>query len=382
MDAKTPSVRGDGGGLWQAASARFATGSLPILAALGSLIACYGTISAQSLFDVSTLIINPHLQAVLMLALALAAVFGLWRDLRRHRVPWPLLIGGAGTLVLVLTLYVRYDTRFEILAYVLLMGGAMTNQRAILVALNRRVRAQAEDIAGLNQRLESRVVAQGEEIKRLERLKEFLPASVAELVVAEGDGSLLDSHRRYIACLFCDIRDFTALSARLAPEDTMALLQAYHDQVGTLVAGHNGTIGNRSGDGYMVFFNDPIPCEAPVLDAVDLALAIRSAWYGQEELWRQLDQRVSIGIGIASGYATLGLIGSRGRTDYTAIGPEVNLAARLCDQASPDQILISRRAYLEVETLVAVRPAELPPLKGVEGLVEAYEVDGRAESTG
>ncbi len=124
----------------------------------------------------------------------------------------------------------------------------------------------------------------------------------------------------------------------------------------------------------MVFFNDPIPCDAPVLDAVILAPEIREAWDAQEDLWRRLGQQVRIGIGIASGYATLGLIGSRGRTDYTAIGPEVNLAARLCDQAMPDQILLSARAHMEVENRVETRSLTLSDLKGLEGEVEAFEL--------
>jgi class 3 adenylate cyclase len=165
----------------------------------------------------------------------------------------------------------------------------------------------------LNKNLERKVEHQDHEIGRLARLKQFLAPQVADLVVSEGKDSLLDTHRRYIACLFCDIRDFTAVSEGIEPEEVIAILQAYHEAVGSLVLQHQGTIGYRAGDGLMVFFNDPIPCEEPVLDAVRLALEIRAAFNRIREPWRRLGHPIGLGVAIASGYATLGLVGFQGR---------------------------------------------------------------------
>ena len=217
---------------------------------------------------------------------------------------------------------------------------------------------------------------QGHEIGRLARLRQFLPPQVADLVVSEGNDSLLDTHRRYVACLFCDIRNFTSVSEDVEPEEVIAILQAYHERVGRLVMEHRGTIGYRAGDGIMVFFNDPIPCEQPVLDAVKLAIDIRAAFEEVRGPWLKLGLPIGLGLGIASGYATLGLVGLQGRTDYTAIGGAVNIAARLCDQAADGQILLSQRAYADIEPLVRVERLGTFKLKGVRNDVEAYGVLG------
>jgi class 3 adenylate cyclase len=156
----------------------------------------------------------------------------------------------------------------------------------------------------------------------------------------------------------------------------IAILQAYHETVGSLVIEHHGTIGYRAGDGLMVFFNDPIPCEQPVLDAVRLALEIRAAFNQIREPWRKLGHPIGLGLGIASGYATLGLVGFQGRTDYTAIGGAVNIAARLCDRAVDGQILLSQRAYVDVESLVDAELLGAFELKGVRNQVETYGVLG------
>jgi class 3 adenylate cyclase len=126
----------------------------------------------------------------------------------------------------------------------------------------------------------------------------------------------------------------------------------------------------------MVFFNDPIPCEQPVLDAVRLALEIRATFERIREPWLKLGHPIGLGLGIASGYATLGLVGFQGRTDYTAIGGVVNVAARLCDRARDGQILIGQRAYNDVESLLDAEPLGAFELKGVRNKVETYSVLG------
>lgn len=356
-------------------------GSLAFAGALGSLVTCYGSIFLATLFGVEALGLNPHVQAVIMWGFGVLALYAMWRDRGRHQRTVPLVVGAGGVAVLLFTLYVEYDMRFEILAYVLLVVAALLNQNAMIGALYDTVVRQADQISDFNRTLEDRVERQVREIGRLSRLKNFLAPSVAELVVAEDKEALLDSHRQYIACLFCDIRNFTAASERLEPEETIALLQTFHKEVGALVAERNGTIGYRAGDGLMVFFNDPIPCDEPVLDAVKLALDIRDVWPELRRRWQRLGHSIGVGIGIASGYATLGLVGDEGRTDYTAIGNGVNVAARLCEQAQDGEILIDQRAYLDVEDRIDAVSSDARMLKGVGEPVEVHNVRGLKASS-
>jgi class 3 adenylate cyclase len=249
-----------------------------------------------------------------------------------------------------------------------------------MAALNRTVQQQSREIHLLNQGLEAKVESQVHEIDRLARLKQFLAPQVADLVVSDEKGKLLDTHRRYIACLFCDIRNFTAVSEDIEPEEVITILQGYHDKIGSLVAEHRGTIGYRAGDGLMVFFNDPVPCEEPVLDAVRLALDIRAAFDELREPWSKRGHVFGLGLGIASGYATLGLVGFKGRADYTAIGGAVNIASRLCDKATDGQILITQRAYLDVETRIQAKSLGPFDLKGVKLATQVYNIDGLKKS--
>lgn len=352
-------------------------GAPAFLAAVASLATCYGSILAAAFLGVDVAqVMNPHLQAVMMWGFAVLAVYALWRDRRRHHGNAPLMLGTAALAILVGTLYLRYDVRVESLAYVLLTIAALLNWVAFLGAFNRTVRDQAQAIDQLNHSLERRVESQVHEIDRLARLKQFLAPQVADLVVSEGKDALLATHRRYVACLFCDLRGFTALSEDIEPEEVIALLEGYHASLGTLVEKHSGTIGFLAGDGAMVFFNDPIPCDEPVLDAVKLALDLRLDFEAVREPWAKRGHVVGLGIGIAAGYATLGLVGFKGRNDYTAIGNVVNVAARLCDKAADGQILLGRRAYEDVEAQVQVEPIGSFELKGVRKPVEVFDLRG------
>jgi class 3 adenylate cyclase len=353
-------------------------GSLALIAAFGSLAVCYASILIAAIIGVkvgdNALGLNPHVQAVIMWGLAALAVFALWRDRQRHGGAVPVGLGAAATLILIVTLYVDYDQRIEMLAYVLLVISALLNQSAFLGNLNGTVRNQAEQIRALNQSLERRVESQVEQIDRLGRLKQFLAAPVAELVVSDRRDPLLESHRRYIACLFCDLRNFTALAEEIDPEEVFAILQAYHDRVGGLVSKHNGTIGNRSGDGLMAFFNDPIPCADPALAAVRLGLDIRDSFAEIRTPWKKRGHDIGIGIGISTGYVTLGLVGVQGRSDYTAIGSAVNIASRLCDKAQDGAILLSQRAYQDVSQVIRAESIGMFDLKGISSQVEVFNV--------
>jgi class 3 adenylate cyclase len=247
-------------------------------------------------------------------------------------------------------------------------------QYKALEARTAEVRAQADELQALNTGLESRVATQVDQLERLGRLRRFLSPQVADAVVSSGGDKLLGSHRALIAILFCDIRGFTAFCETAEPEETIEILQTYHEEMGRLINGHGAGVDHRSGDGIMVIFNDPLPCEDPAGVALRLALAMRDRMAELGAEWRKLGHRLGFGVGISLGYATVGVVGSAGRYDYTASGTAVNLASRLCDQASDGEILLSPRAYRAIEDTVIVEPAGALTLKGIQAPVEVVRV--------
>ena len=237
-----------------------------------------------------------------------------------------------------------------------------------------QLQAQSEELANLNQQLERRVADQVGEIERMGRLRRFLPPQVADLIVASGSEKQLESHRREITALFCDLRGFTGFTESADAEDVMALLRDYHAAIGELVIKYNGTLERYAGDGVMVIFNDPVPVENPALQAVLVALELRGALGALTTIWSRLGHEIGFGIGIAHGFATLGTIGYEGRFDYAAIGTVSNVASRLCDEAKPGQILISARVLTKVEDAVKVEPVGEFELKGIRRPLAAYNV--------
>jgi adenylate cyclase len=246
---------------------------------------------------------------------------------------------------------------------------AIENARLLM-----ELRERTEEVEKLNQHLESRVADQVDEIERTGRLRRFLPPQVADLIVASGTEKQLESHRREITALFCDLRGFTGFSESSDPEDVMTLLRDYHAAIGEIIVKYNGTLERYAGDGVMVVFNDPIPIHNPALQAVRMALEMRVAIGALTEKWRRLGHDIGFGIGISHGYATLGTIGFEGRFDYAAIGTVSNVASRLCDEAKPGQILISPRVLMAVEDAVTVEPVGEFELKGIRRPIAAYNV--------
>ena len=234
--------------------------------------------------------------------------------------------------------------------------------------------AQSKELANLNQQLEQRVADQVGEIERMSRLRRFLPPQVADLIVASGSEKQLESHRREITALFCDLRGFTGFTESADAEDVMALLRDYHTAIGQIIIKYNGTLERYAGDGVMVVFNDPVPVENPALQAVLMALEVRDGIGALTEKWRLWGHDLGFGIGIAHGFATLGTIGFEGRFDYAAIGTVSNVASRLCDEAKPGQILISPRVLTKVENAVKVEPVGEFELKGIRRPLAAYNV--------
>jgi class 3 adenylate cyclase/putative methionine-R-sulfoxide reductase with GAF domain len=237
-----------------------------------------------------------------------------------------------------------------------------------------QVEAQSKELVKLNQQLEQRVADQVGEIERMSRLRRFLPPQVADLIVASGTEKQLESHRREITALFCDLRGFTGFTESADAEDVMALLRDYHATVGEKIIRYSGTLERYAGDGVMVVFNDPVPVDNPALQAVLMALEMRDAIGALTETWGRLGHEIGFGIGIAHGFATLGTIGFEGRFDYAAIGTVSNVASRLCDEAKPGQILISPRVLTKVENAVMVEPVGEFALKGIRRPLAAYNV--------
>jgi class 3 adenylate cyclase len=240
--------------------------------------------------------------------------------------------------------------------------------------LLKELRDRTEEVEKLNQHLEQRVADQVGEIERMGRLRRFLPPQVADLIVASGTEKQLESHRREITALFCDLRGFTGFTESADAEDVMALLRDYHAAIGEIIIKYNGTLERYAGDGVMVVFNDPVPVENPALQAVLMALEMREAIGALTETWRRWGHEIGFGIGIAHGFATLGTIGFEGRFDYAAIGTVSNVASRLCDEAKPGQILISPRVLTKVENAVEVEPVGEFELKGIRRPLAAYNV--------
>jgi class 3 adenylate cyclase len=241
-------------------------------------------------------------------------------------------------------------------------------------ALHDTVAEQADEIARWNATLEKRVAEQVAELERMGRLKRFFSPQLADAIVSGGAEDPLRPHRREISVVFLDLRGFTAFAEMSEPEEVSEVLEAYHAEVGHVIVAHEGTLERFTGDGMMVFFNDPVQVANPEERALRMADAMRERIRVLRAEWRRRGWDLDLGMGIAKGYATIGAIGFEGRRDYAAIGSVTNLAFRLCTEASPGQILISQRIYAAVPDLVDAKEVGPLHLKGFHRPVVAYEV--------
>jgi class 3 adenylate cyclase len=246
---------------------------------------------------------------------------------------------------------------------------AMENARLL-----NELRERNDEIAGWNRDLEARVAEQVEELGRVGRLKRFLAPKLAEMIVSQGDERILESHRREIVVVFCDLRGYTAFTETAEPEEVLDFLREYHGALGPLVSQFEGTLDQFSGDGIMVFFNDPVPIPDPAERAVKMAVAMREAASSLIAAWRERGRELGFGVGIAQGYATLGQIGFSERSGYTAIGTVCNVAARLCGEARNGQILLSQRVYVALKGSVATEQVGALASKGLTQPVVAHNV--------
>jgi DNA-binding response OmpR family regulator len=236
------------------------------------------------------------------------------------------------------------------------------------------IQAQAAQLSEWNKTLEHQVQEQVAQLERLGRLKRFFSPQLAELIVAGGAEDPLRTHRQEITVVFLDLRGFTPFAETTEPEEVMAVLREYHAEMGKLILEHEGTLERFTGDGMMVFFNDPVPVPNPAERAIRMALVMREKVGDLIVKWRKLGYELDIGVGIGQGYATIGAIGFEGRWDYGAIGTVTNLASRLCGEAKAGQILVSQRLLGTVEELIEVEPVGELALKGLQRPVTGYNI--------
>jgi class 3 adenylate cyclase len=242
--------------------------------------------------------------------------------------------------------------------------------------LHDSVETLAAQRAEWNRTLEQRVQTQVAQLDRLSRLKRFFSPQLAELIVDGGAEDPLKTHRREVTVVFLDLRGFTAFAETAEPEEVMGVLREYHAAMGALILAHEGTLERFAGDGMMVFFNDPVPVPDAPERAVRMVLAMRDRVGELGVRWRKRGHELDVGIGVAQGFATIGAIGFEGRLDYGAVGTVTNLAARLCGEAKPGQILVSQRLLGAVEALAEAEPVGELSLKGFSKPVPAFNVVG------
>jgi class 3 adenylate cyclase len=308
--------------------------------------------------DMTQVELDPHLQI-------------LFRDGWRSVVAVPMLRGD--TTVGVLVIGRRGTGNFPPDVIELLETFASQSALAIVNArLFGTTRRQADELAQWNTELENRVAEQVAELERTDRLRRFLSPQLAELVVS--DEHLLQSHRREIVVVFCDLRNFTPFARNSEPEEVMGVLGEYHQAIGALIHEYGGTLERFTGDGIMAFFNDPVPQDDAAERAVRMSIGIRDAVRGLAERWSRRGHDLALGIGIAQDHATLGRIGFEGRFDYAAIGSVTNLSARLCAEAGPWQVLVTDRVLAPIEEIcVAEMIGDMQP-KGFSRPVRVHNV--------
>lgn len=292
------------------------------------------------------------------------------------------LLANAAGLVVVVSLFRSQSTvRFFLLAWMLpLLSVPLTTASTAGVLPNHPfVNALARAAVALGVVLFSLALAdrfyqERRERERLGRLKRFFAPQVASAILEEGEEALLAPRRRDVTVLFTDLRGFTEFSAQSEPEEVIQVLRQYHEVVGRAVAQHGGTLEHFAGDGVMIYFNAPVEIKDPEASAARLAFDLRQQFETLCQDWQRRGHGLGVGIGMASGYATVGAVGYEGRRDYAAIGTVTNLASRLCGQAQHGEILVSQRLFTQIEQLVEAESLGEQAVKGLSKPVAVYRL--------
>ncbi|MET0430188.1 MAG: adenylate/guanylate cyclase domain-containing protein [Microvirga sp.] len=288
-----------------------------------------------------------------------------------------LLAGGLLAAVLAFALARRMTQPIRLLEEGTKRIGAGDLGHRISISTGDELQRLAESFNAMSDEL---VVSQ-ERQERIAKLKRFLAPQVAELVDRTGDDGVLEGHRAEVAVIFCDLRGFTAFSAKATPEAVMNLLSEYYDTLGRIITRYAATLISFSGDGLMVLVNAPVPVSRPALRAVDLAVEMQRSVQGLIVGWRESGHRVGFGVGAAMGTATVGRIGYESRFDYTAIGSVVNLAARLCASATDGEILMDGQVAEAVDGKRPLKGLGSRAIKGYSKAMPVFHVSLDAESS-
>ena len=317
---------------------------------------------------------GPHWTIVTGLYLE-APIFGFY--LLRRMVAVGFIVVVAAAFAIVLAVGTGYASpAFQWVALVSTVAGVGAGVGEFIARADQLAASEREahaEVERLNRTLEQRVTAQVDELGRLGRLRRFLSPQVAEAMLTSRGEEVLQPHRRQIAVFFCDLRGFTTFAGGAEPEEVVEALDEYYKVVGSVLRRYDATVGAFAGDGIMAYLNDPVPCEDPAGSAVRMAMDLGEPMAAYLERWKRRGHELGYGIGIAFGYATLGIIGFEGRNDYTALGSVVNLASRLCAEATSTQVLVDSRTYDALKDDVCSARREIV-LKGFPSPIAAFEI--------
>lgn len=236
-----------------------------------------------------------------------------------------------------------------------------------------RLKEMHDTLEDWNRSLADTVQKQVNEIERMGRLKRYLSPQIAETILG-ADDDLFKTHRRDVTIVFLDLRGFTAFSDSAEPEEVMDFLRGYHSEMGKLVFKFEATLERFMGDGIVVIFNDPIPCEEHACKAATMALEMRERVKELRAAWLKKGYDLDLGVGFAAGYATLGTMGFEGRMDYGSVGNLPNLAARMCAEAKGGQILTDQKTMSRLESHFIAEPLPELSLKGISRPITAFNI--------
>ncbi|MBT8360815.1 MAG: HAMP domain-containing protein [Desulfobacterales bacterium] len=239
---------------------------------------------------------------------------------------------------------------------------------------NRALEKTRKELEELNKSLEDKVKSQVSELERINRIKHFLPPTVSEAILKSDVVDPFQTHRKEITSVFIDLRGFTNFSDSHEPEEVMQVLREYHEAVGKLIDKYGGTLEHFAGDGIMIFFNDPRPQNNHIELAVRMSLEVQQRVGEIRPEWHRKGYNLDVGIGLTTGFATLGILGFEGRLEYGVIGNVPNLAARLSGEAKGGQIVIDRKTYSRIDNLIEVQSLGELSLKGFSRSIPAYSI--------